>query len=200
MSEDFSPFEYAENRFSDSLENDLREAGLSKANFKMAIKAYKTERLLDIYCGSGSENMKIFKTYPFTGYSGKLGPKTQEGDRQIPEGHYFINRFNPKSKFFLSLGLNYPNTNDVNRALKDEIANPGSDIFIHGSNQTIGCIPVGNEKISELYLLASWAKSSGQSLIPVSIFPFKNTKGALEKYSSTMPEYKDFWEKLFAEK
>lgn len=200
MSEDLSPFAYAESRFSESLENDLREAGLSKANFQIALKAYKSEQILEVYCGKDVDNLKIFKTYPFTGFSGNLGPKRQEGDRQIPEGHYYINRFNPKSKFFLSLSLNYPNTNDVNRALKDGITHPGSDIFIHGSNQTIGCIPIGNEKISELYLLAEWAKSSGQSKIFVFIFPFKNVKGALEKYSSTMPEYKDFWEKLFAEK
>ncbi len=93
-----------------------------------------------------------------------------QGDGQVPEGFYYIDRFNPYSNFYLSLGINYPNALDKKNAIN---SNPGGDIFIHGNCVTIGCIPITDDNIKELYLLAIEAKEHGQSKIPVHIFPAK---------------------------
>lgn len=114
------------------------------------------------------KHFKLFKTYPFCASSGSVGPKRKEGDLQIPEGAYYINHFNPQSNFYLSLGLNYPNQSD--RILSDR-KQPGSSIYIHGNCVTIGCIPLGDDHIKELYVLAVEAKNNGQVNIPVHLFP-----------------------------
>ena len=86
-----------------------------------------------------------------------------QGDYQVPEGFYYINEFNPNSNYHLSLGLNYPNASD--RILSDSLS-PGGDIYIHGSCVSVGCIPVTDEQIEEIYIIASYAKASGQDYIP----------------------------------
>ncbi|MCP4750868.1 MAG: hypothetical protein GY866_08245 [Proteobacteria bacterium] len=75
------------------------------------------------------------KEYPFSDYSGMLGPKRRQGDEQIPEGFYFIDRFNHRSAFYLSMGLDYPNDSDRRLSSFKYL---GGDIFIHGSDVTIG--------------------------------------------------------------
>src|SRR5690606_32704350 len=108
----------------------------------------------------------------------------------VPEGIYHVDRFNPNSKFHLSLGLNYPNASDKVRS--DKTA-PGSDIFIHGSNVSIGCLAMGNDPIEEIYAIATKAKTSGNK-IRVDIFPFRLTEENLanqpEKYKAQLP----FWQ------
>ena len=83
-----------------------------------------------------------------TGNSGSPGPKRKEGDLQIPEGVYQPLVLNPQSRFYLSIGLNYPNALDQ----KYNTDNPGSDIYIHGGSATIGCVPIGDPAIEELFL------------------------------------------------
>lgn len=100
--------------------------------------------------------------------SGVLGPKNRQGDRQVPEGIYEIHRFNPMSAYHLSLRLDYPNK-------ADRIRNPGGkhggDIFIHGNCVTIGCVPLTDAGIEELYIIALEARTQGQHRIPVHLFP-----------------------------
>jgi murein L,D-transpeptidase YafK len=93
-----------------------------------------------------------------------------EGDYQVPEGFYYINDFNPHSSYFLSLGLNYPNAAD--KVLSDSLR-PGGEIYIHGSCVTVGCIPITDQQIDELYILASHAYDQGQQFIPVHVFPIR---------------------------
>jgi hypothetical protein len=116
-----------------------------------------------------------------------------EGDYQVPEGFYFINEFNPRSNYYLSLGLNYPNPSDK---LLSDTFKPGGDIYIHGSCVTVGCIPVTDQQIDELYILAAHAKNNGQDFIPVHIFPirYNNPKSAayLETLTRTNSELKTF--------
>ncbi len=94
-------------------------------------------------------------------------PKRRSGDRQIPEGFYEVDLFNPQSQYLLSFRINYPNKSDL--VFADKL-NPGDNIFIHGHCVTIGCIPIGDENIQELYLIAAKAKSAGGK-INVHIFP-----------------------------
>jgi murein L,D-transpeptidase YafK len=112
------------------------------------------------------------------------GPKRKQGDYQIPEGFYHIDRYNPYSVFYLSLGINYPNKSDRILGKKGSL---GGDIFIHGDCVSIGCIPITTPKIKELYVMCVEAKNNGQKKIPVTIFPAKlterNYKFLTERYS-----------------
>ena len=120
---------------------------------------------------------KLFKSYRVCALAGTLGPKRMAGDYQVPEGFYYINEFNPNSNYYLSLGLNYPNVSD--RILSDSLR-PGGDIYIHGSCVTVGCIPVTDQQIDEIYIIAAYAKALGQDYIPVHIYPvrYNNKKSA----------------------
>ena len=97
----------------------------------------------------------MIKSYPFTGFSGGLGPKLREGDRQIPEEVYAIEYLNPNSQFHLSMKLDYPNAFDKAKGRADSRDRLGFDIFIHGGSATIGCIPIGDAGIEEVFLMVS---------------------------------------------
>ena len=120
-----------------------------------------------------------------------------EGDYQVPEGFYAINEFNPKSTYYLSLGINYPNVSD--KILSDSLK-PGSAIYIHGSCVTVGCIPIRDEQIDELYILAAYAKDQGQDFIPVHIFPIRFNVERSVKYLENLtkddPALKKFADKM----
>lgn len=163
--------------------------------FSMVINAYKSEGKLEVWLKSNSDkSYKLFRTYDFCAHSGQLGPKVMEGDGQTPEGFYYINVFNPVSNFYLSLGVNYPNTVDCVRTGEDR--KPGSDIYIHGDCVTVGCIPLTDEKIKEVYILGVEARNAGQERIPVNIYPFKMTDGNMKKYVGQFPAQASFWKSL----
>ena len=140
------------------------------------IRSFKYDSEMEVWVkNKQNEKYKLFKTYKICALAGSLGPKRMAGDYQVPEGFYYINEFNPRSLYHLSLGLNYPNASD--RMLCD-LSQPGGDIYIHGSCVTTGCIPITDGQIEELYVLAAHAKDMGQDFIPVHIFPvnFNNTR------------------------
>jgi murein L,D-transpeptidase YafK len=98
------------------------------------------------------------------------------------------------SNFYLSLGINYPNASD--RILSDS-KTPGSSIYIHGNCVTIGCIPLTDDKIKELYLLAVEARNNGQEKIPVHIFPTRLSVTELNELKATFPiNTIAFWDNL----
>ena len=135
------------------------------------IRSFKYDSQLEVWVKDEiKEPFRLFKTYKVCALAGSLGPKRMRDDYQVPEGFYYINEFNPKSNYYLSLGLNYPNASD--RILSDSYQ-PGGDIYIHGSCVTVGCIPLTDNQIDELYILAAHAKDMGQDFIPVHIFPIR---------------------------
>ena len=164
----------------------------------MYVRSFKYDSKLEVWVKSEyTEKFHLFKTYKVCALAGTLGPKRMMGDFQVPEGLYYINEFNPRSNYHLSLGLNYPNASD--KILSDSLQ-PGGDIYIHGSCVTTGCIPVNDDQIEELYVLASLARGQGQDFIPVHIFPiqFNNQKSVdyLTRYLRDFPEYKMMSEEL----
>lgn len=168
--------------------------GLQYEKFSLFIRAFKKEQSLEVWIKEkGSETFTLLHTYEFCSTSGTLGPKRKEGDLQIPEGVYSINHFNPLSNFHLSLGINYPNKSD--KVLSDARA-PGGAIYIHGNCVTVGCIPITDEKIKELYILAVEARNNGQQHIPVHIFPAKLEDSSLEELTKQHPYHKSFWQNL----
>lgn len=136
------------------LSPDLNKAGFQNFPERISFLIFKKERLLELY-GHKDGKRVLIKTYPFTAFSGKLGPKLKEGDRQIPEGVYQIEYLNPNSSYHLSAKVNYPNAFDRKMAQKDNRVNLGGDIFIHGKNKTIGCVPIGDKGIEEVFILMS---------------------------------------------
>jgi len=190
----FERVEKAYNEKWGTLEKFVKAAGFGNY-FSMLINAYKAEGKLEVWLkGNSDQQYKLFRTYDFCAHSGTLGPKVIEGDGQTPEGFYYINVFNPMSSFHLSLGVNYPNSVDLARTGKDR--KPGNDIYIHGNCVTVGCIPLTDEKIKEVYVLAVEARDSGQEKIPVNIYPFNMTAGNIKKYASQFPAQVSFWKTL----
>ncbi|MCA8831369.1 L,D-transpeptidase family protein [Hymenobacter pini] len=170
----------------------IRRNGLAPDKLELFVRAFKIGRRVEVWGRNQSRGQFVLlRTFGLAGTSGTLGPKRQAGDGQIPEGFYTINRFNPDSKYFLSLGLDYPNAADQHRA---GLLDPGNDIFIHGSNETIGCLPITDAGIQELYVLAVEARSAGQTSIPVHIFPFELTADNLAR-RMTSPHLA-FWQQL----
>ncbi len=197
----------AMNRKQDTLKKQFAAAGIEWPAKEIYIRSFKYDSQLEVWVRNSSDAaFKLFKTYRVCALAGTMGPKRMEGDYQVPEGFYYINEFKPNSAYNLSLGINYPNASD--KVLSDE-DNPGSGIFIHGSCITVGCIPIMDEQIEELYVLAANAKNSGQDFIPVHIFPirFNNPKSVeyltritkdqqdIQVFETKLKEVYDYFEK-----
>jgi murein L,D-transpeptidase YafK len=194
----FPVFNDALRRKEDTLMKQFEEKKLAWPAKYIYIRSFKYDSQLEVWVKQEKNNpFKLFKTYKVCALAGTLGPKRMAGDYQVPEGFYYINEFNPRSSYHLSLGLNYPNASD--RMLSDSLQ-PGGDIFIHGSCVTTGCIPITDTQIEELYILATQAKNQGEDFIPVHIFPvaFKSARSNdyLAKYVKDFPEYKQMADKL----
>jgi murein L,D-transpeptidase YafK len=160
-------------------------------------RAFKKEARLELWVlGKTGDSYVLMHTYAICATSGVLGPKRKFGDVQVPEGFYELDWFNPQSNFFLSLHISYPNIAD--RILGSH-ANPGGDIFLHGNCVTIGCIPITDEGIKEVYWLAVEVYGAGQRHIPIEIFPQELTEDgfkSLAKSHPNQPELLAFWSNL----
>ncbi len=174
----------------DTLKRQFATAGLQWPVKQMYIRSFKYDSQLEVWVrSSSSDAFKLFKTYRVCALAGSMGPKRMEGDYQVPEGFYYINEFNPRSSYHLSLGINYPNASD--RVLSDSVK-PGGEIYIHGSCLTVGCIPIQDSQIEELYTMAAYAKAAGQDFIPVHIFPIRySNKKSFEYFARTSKDDQD---------
>lgn len=194
-------------RKEDTLQKQFKEKKLTWPAKYIYIRSFKYDSQLEVWVKQEiNETFKLFKTYKVCALAGTLGPKRMEGDYQVPEGFYYINEFNPKSSYYLSLGINYPNESD--KVLSDSLR-PGSAIYIHGSCVTVGCIPITDEQIDELYILAAHAKNQGQDFIPVHIFPIRfdvekslnylssltKDDAGLKKFAESMEDAYNYFEK-----
>ena len=188
----FPRVQQASQQYHASLQQLFIEKSLNFPSKQIYLRAFKQEQILEIWATDDVE-FKLIKIYNFTATSGKPGPKQREGDLQIPEGFYQVETFNPESKFYLSFKVNYPNSADSIRNKNEE--NLGGDIYIHGSNKTVGCIPLGDENIAELYWLCvnSYAVNSN---IPIHIFPCKMEEKNLIKKHEEYPVQINFWNSI----
>jgi murein L,D-transpeptidase YafK len=167
--------------------------------FRIFIRGFKQEKKLELWVRSENVSaFQLFSTYDICSSSGTPGPKRREGDGQVPEGFYKVSVFNPYSNYYVSLGLNYPNQSDHILGRKNEL---GGAIMIHGNCVTIGCIPITDDKIKEVYVLAAEARNKGQADIPIHIFPCMMTASkmaGLEKEYALEPELITFWKNIQA--
>ena len=174
----------------------FRQKGLSYPPQAIFLRVFKLEGLLEVWVGRGEGKFALLKQYRVCASSGQLGPKRREGDGQVPEGFYAISGFNPVSNFHLSLKVNYPNQSDRILGRGPRL---GGDIFIHGDCVTIGCVPLTDDKIKEVYWLAVEARSAGQQQIPVHIFPARLDEtglARLKRESGGDEALWDFWSNL----
>jgi murein L,D-transpeptidase YafK len=156
---------------------------------RIFIRVFKAERELELWGGNPVGKLSLLQTYPIAAASGGPGPKRREGDMQVPEGLYRVVRFNPHSRFHLSLGLDYPNRAD--RLLGDR-KRLGGDIFIHGNHVSAGCMAMTDSKIEEIFALAKLAKGP----IAVHIFPCRMDGATYRQLCGEHPELTAFWEQL----
>lgn len=119
---------------------------------RIQLIAIKQSRKLELWAFQ-ENRWRYVHDYPVFAASGESGPKLHEGDRQVPEGFYRIVELNPNSHFHLSMKLNYPNTFDWVQAIREGRQQPGSNIFIHGSVWSAGCLAIGNRYVEELFYL-----------------------------------------------
>ncbi len=165
---------------------DLADA---KAGYPVFIRIFKREALLEVWI-KVEGTYRFLKAYRICAYSGKLGPKLKEGDRQAPEGFYSVNsgRLNPNSKFHLSFNLGYPNAYDRAHG------RTGSYLMVHGNCVSIGCYAMTDDKIEEIYRLVEEALKEGQRSVQVHIYPFRMNAENMAAYSHY--RWYDFWENL----
>jgi murein L,D-transpeptidase YafK len=142
----------------------------------IVLRVFKQEAELEVWKQDTTGRFQILKTYPICRWSGDLGPKLHEGDRQAPEGFYTVTPelMNPNSNFYLSINLGFPNGFD--RANKRS----GSFLMIHGDCWSSGCYAMTDEQISEIYALARDALS-GRPSFQVQAYPFRLTPANLAR-------------------
>ena len=180
------------------IERMFREAGVGYPPEWVFIRVFKLEMELELWAlGRNQQEFKPIKTYPICYVPGKLGPKRREGDNQVPEGIYRVDRFNPQSKFHLSLGLDYPNRAD---RILGHPSHPGGDIFVHGECVSIGCIPIQNHPIEELYLISLDSKLKSSRAPAVHIFPCRmdrcRCQEQLKSFAGENDDLSEFWQDL----
>jgi len=171
--------------------------GLAYPPRAILLRAFKKEGVLELW-GSESEARPyvLLKSYGICATSGALGPKRRFGDEQVPEGFYDLDWFNPQSNFLLSMHINYPNAADRILGFR---ANPGGDIFLHGNCASIGCIPITDDGIKEVYWLAVLVKDGGAKHLPIQIFPARMSEKGFRELAKTHLGRSDlvaFWENL----
>jgi murein L,D-transpeptidase YafK len=179
------------------LERWFRGKGVAYPPRAILLRAFKKEAQLELWA-TDAENKPyvLVHEYRICTSSGTLGPKRRFGDEQVPEGFYDLDWFNPQSNFYLSLHINYPNAAD--RILGSR-RNLGGDIFLHGNCASIGCIPITDDGIKEVYWLAVLVHNHGQPHLPIHIFPSRLTDDGFKALAAThqnAPALLAFWNNL----
>jgi murein L,D-transpeptidase YafK len=181
----------------EALRQRFKEKGLAYPPRAILLRAFKQEAVLELWATEANDRPYVLvHEYRICTSSGILGPKRRFGDVQVPEGFYELDWFNPQSNFYLSLHINYPNASD--RILGSH-QNPGGDIFLHGNCASIGCIPITDDGIKEVYWLAVLVHNQNGQHLPIEIFPARLTDSGLRTLlaaHSDQPALLAFWGNL----
>ena len=171
-----------------NLKQRLDDKGL-KAGDQLFIRVFKSESELEVWMRRGEEFVH-FATYPICHWSGTLGPKLREGDKQNPEGFYTIGwrQLHRVGRWPRSLNLGFPNVLDRMNG------RTGSYILVHGGCSSVGCFAMTNAVMEEIYDLAERALRQGQGTVHVHVFPFRMTEENLAAHAES--EWSGFWRNL----
>jgi murein L,D-transpeptidase YafK len=175
----------AVSRVEPRLISELRSRGLTLGS-PLFVRIFKDEEELEVWI-KHLRTYKLFKTYRICTFSGDLGPKLREGDRQSPEGFYEVRplQLNPSSAYHLSFNLGFPNRYDRANG------RTGSALMVHGSCVSIGCYAMGDRSIEEIYALADAAFRAGHPKFDVHIFPFRPTAPNMRRHRGS--RWFTFW-------
>lgn len=168
---------------------EMSERGM-KPSDPVVVRIFKQESELEIWKRDKSGRFALLKTYPMCRWSGKLGPKTKIGDRQAPEGFYHVNAgmLNPKSQYYLSFNLGYPNR------LESALGYTGEALMVHGACSSSGCYAMTDEGVAEIYTVVREALKGGQTSFQVQAYPFRMTAENMAKHRAD-PNFA-FWQTL----
>ena len=182
----------AATRVAPILNPELRALGL-KMGDPVFVRIFKEEAELEVWMlGDGKTEYELFKTFEICAFSGKPGPKLKEGDRQAPEGFYYVppSRMNPNSQFHLSFDLGFPNEYDTYHGRM------GTFLMVHGNCVSAGCYAMTDIRMEEIYTLVAAALGDGQKYFRVHAFPFRMTDSRMNQEFKKKGKWLEFWGNL----
>jgi murein L,D-transpeptidase YafK len=185
--------EHVSNRVEHPLPAKMRQK-LVKMNLTMSspimMRIFKQEAVMEVWKANSQDRYQLVGTYPICAWSGQLGPKKKEGDRQAPEGFYTVTpaQMNPRSGYYLSFDMGYPNKFD--RAY----GRSGRNLMIHGACSSSGCYSISDAAVLQVFAFARDAFKGGQKSFQIQAFPFRMTAENMAKHRSS--EHYEFWKNL----
>ncbi len=179
----------AEKGLPQKIVDQMKSKGMSTSS-PIMVRLFKEEGQFEVWKQKGEGGYGLVATYPICKWSGQLGPKFIEGDRQAPEGFYTIrpSQMNPQSKYYLSFNIGFPNAYDQahNRT--------GANLMVHGACSSSGCYSMNDAQVAQIYAFARDAFRGGQEAFQLQAFPFRMTAANMARYRND-PNY-DFWRML----
>lgn len=176
-------------QLSSKLLGEMSKKGMQPSS-PVLVRIFKQESELEIWKQDKTGRYALLKVYPMCRWSGKLGPKTKNGDRQAPEGFYHVSAgmLNPKSQYYLSFNLGYPNR------LESALGYTGEALMVHGACSSSGCYALTDQGVGEIYAIVEKALAGDQERFQVQAYPFRMTaeKMALHRDNPNFP----FWTTL----
>jgi len=181
--------ERASRPLSDKMLAEIEAKNMDKDS-PILIRTFKEESELEVWKQDRSGRFALLKTYPICRWSGELGPKIKEGDRQAPEGFYTITpaQMNPNSQYYLSFDLGYPNAFDRAHG------RTGANLMVHGDCSSRGCYSMTDEQVAEIYALGRDSFFGGQKSFQVQAYPFRMTPQNLARHRNN--PHMAFWKML----
>jgi murein L,D-transpeptidase YafK len=187
--EQLSPSSKANRPIPDKLLAEIESKNMDKAS-PLLVRLFKQEAELEVWKQNRDGKFALLKTYPICRWSGDLGPKIKEGDRQAPEGFYSITpaQMNPTSAYFLSFNMGYPNAYDKSWG------RTGSQLMVHGDCSSRGCYAMTDEQITEIYALGRESFFGGQNAFQVQAYPFRMTAQNMARHRNS--PHMAFWKMI----
>ncbi|PZN58812.1 MAG: hypothetical protein DIU65_02235 [Proteobacteria bacterium] len=185
---DFVP-QHANRQLPEKILATMRAKDMDK-NAPIMARVFKEENTVEIWKQKRNGRYDLIATYPICKWSGKLGPKFTEGDRQAPEGFYTVrpSQMNPRSQYHLAFNIGFPNAYDRANG------RTGSNLMVHGACSSAGCYSMTDAQIEEIYAFGRDAFRGGQTEIQIQAFPFRMTAANMARYRND-PNY-EFWKML----
>jgi murein L,D-transpeptidase YafK len=187
--DDIAPTGRAQAPLSDKMISLIGEKNMDKDS-PILVRLFKEESELEVWKKNRDGDYALLKTYPICRWSGDLGPKKKEGDRQAPEGFYTITpgQMNPRSNYYLAFNTGFPNVYDRSHGYT------GSELMVHGDCSSRGCYAMTDEQIQEIYALARESFFGGQKAFQLEAFPFRMTALNMARHRNN-PNFA-FWKML----
>lgn len=178
------------------IEAMFRRSGVPYPAPELFLRGFKKEGRLELWAGRRRQALRLIRTYPICAKSGSLGPKRRQGDYQVPEGFYRISWLNRRSSYHRSLKVSYPNRSDRILGYRPDL---GGAIMVHGACVTIGCLPLRDGPIEQLFNILRATQRRFGRLPAVHIFPTRLDDAGmsyLARHAKKKPKLLAFWRNL----